>query len=185
VATSNLHKVREIREILGPCFKVLSLVDFGLPSPEETGDSLKENARIKAEYGWRKTGLMSIGEDTGLFVKALKWAPGVYSARFFGGDAKENRKRLLYLMEGERDRYAEFRTVLAVYDGKSVRYFEGILPGWITLKERGRGGFGYDPIFIPEGHTITLAEMESFQKNAISHRGRAFRKFLKWLVKKL
>jgi len=130
---------------------VRTLLDYGLEGPEETGATLEENAGIKARYAYERTGLPSIGEDTGLFVRALNWAPGIYSARFSGGGDKDNREKLLYLMRGERDRYAEFRTVLALYDGRETRIFRGVLPGRITTVERGSGGFGYDPLFVPEG----------------------------------
>jgi len=184
-ATTNPHKVAEIEAMLGPCFTVKSLLDFGLPGPEETGATLEENAEIKARYAYERTGLPGIGEDTGLFVRALHWAPGVYSARFSGGGDRENREKLLYLMRGERDRYAEFRTVLAIYDGREVRFLRGVLPGRITTEERGSGGFGYDPIFVPEGHSRTLAEMSPEEKNRISHRRRAIDALLRWIVRNI
>lgn len=184
-ATANPHKVREIREILGPCFTVLSLLDYGLPGPEESGTTLEENAEIKARYAYERTGIPAVGEDTGLFVRALKWAPGIYSARFSGGGDRENREKLLYLMRGEGDRYAEFRTALVFYDGRRLETFLGVLPGRIATVERGKGGFGYDPLFVPEGHTRTLAEMSPQEKNAISHRRRALMSFLKWLVREI
>ncbi len=181
-ATTNPHKVGEIEAILGPCFVVKSLLDYGLTGPEEDGSSLEENAEIKAKYAYERTGIPAVGEDTGLFVRALNWAPGIYSARFSGGGDRENREKLLYLLEGERDRYAEFRTVLAFHDGKRTLFFRGILPGEITTSERGDGGFGYDPIFVPEGYRRTLAEMSPEEKNAISHRMRALMEFLRWIV---
>ncbi len=184
-ATTNPHKAMEIQEILGPCFVVRTLLDYGLGGPEETGATLEENAEIKARYAYERTDLPSIGEDTGLFVRALNWAPGIYSARFSGGGDRDNREKLLYLMRGERDRYAEFRTVLALYDGREVRIFRGVLPGRITTVERGEGGFGYDPLFVPEGYDRTLAEMSPREKNAISHRRRALMSFLKWLVREI
>ncbi len=184
-ATANPHKVKEIEAILGPCFVVRSLLDYGLPGPEEDGSSLEENAEIKARYAYERTGVPAIGEDTGLFVRALNWAPGIYSARFSGGGDRENREKLLYLLEGERDRYAEFRTVLALYDGKETRFFKGVLPGRITTSERGKGGFGYDPVFVPYGHERTLAEMPPEEKNALSHRRRALMEFLRWIVREM
>ncbi len=183
LATSNPHKLREVKEMVGRCLELFYLPDFSLSSPEETGGSLEENARIKAVYAFERTGMPSLGEDTGIFVRALGWAPGVYSARFSGGDDRENREKLLYLLRGERDRYAEFRTALVFYDGEEFRTFTGKLPGYITAQEMGDGGFGYDPIFLPLGHDRTLAQMKPEEKNAISHRKRALMEFLKWFLK--
>jgi len=184
LATSNLHKVVEIRNILGKCIEILYFGDFLLETPEEWGRTLRENALIKARYGYEKTGYPSLGEDTGLFVDALNGAPGIFSSRFAGKNAtdKENREKLLYLMKGEENRKASFITVLAYYDGERVEFFEGILEGKISREERGSFGFGYDPIFIPKGYNMTLAEMGMEEKNRISHRYKAVRKFLKWYV---
>jgi len=187
LATSNENKVFEIRKMIGECIEVLYFGDFGLKTPEETGTTLEENAFIKAKYGYDSTNLPSIGEDTGLFVDALKGAPGVYSSTFAGKNAsdKENREKLLYILRNERNRSARFITVICFYDGKRTKYFKGVLEGYITEKERGENGFGYDPIFVPKGFNRTLAEMSTEEKNRISHRYKALKGFLRWFVRDL
>ncbi len=183
-ATSNSHKVLEIRGILGRCIEILDFGDFLLDTPEENGKTLHENALIKAKFGYDMTGMPSIGEDTGLFVEALNGAPGIFSSRFAGKGSsdKENREKLLYLMKGEENRKAKFITVIAYYDGERTKFFEGVLEGEISKEERGKFGFGYDPIFIPKGYKETLAEIPTDKKNRLSHRYRAVREFLRWFV---
>jgi non-canonical purine NTP pyrophosphatase, rdgB/HAM1 family len=184
LATHNPHKVLEIRDILGKCIEILDFGNFLLSSPEETGKTLWENALIKAKFGYEMTGIPSLGEDTGLFVEALKGAPGIFSSRFAGKGAtdKKNREKLLYLMKGEENRKAKFVTVIAYYDGKRMEFFEGVLEGEISREEKGEFGFGYDPIFVPNGYKKTLAEIPMEEKNKLSHRYKAVKKFLKWFV---
>lgn len=156
---------------------------------EETGNTLHENAEIKARFAWEKTGLPALADDTGLEVDALAGRPGVHSARYAGpgADALQNRRKLLDELRHAADpaaRTARFRTVL-VYIGPpqsggppDTRTYEGICEGRIITGERGSAGFGYDPLFLPNGFDETFAEMDAAEKNRISHRGRALRKFL-------
>ncbi len=178
LATKNPHKLEEILSILGeiPGVEFLTFRDIPLPDVEETGGTLEENAILKATSVARETGLPALAEDTGLEVEALGGAPGVRSARFAGEnkDYRANNEKLLGLLEGVTDRRARFRTVavLALPDGRTWTA-EGVLEGRIAETPRGEGGFGYDPLFIPEGETRTLAEMSPEEKNRISHRRRA------------
>ncbi len=184
VASSNRHKLYEIKSIVGKCIEIFYLPDFSLQTPEEYGKTLRENAFIKAKYAFEKTSIPSLGEDTGLFVDALNGAPGVFSSRFAGKGAsdRDNREKILYLLRNEDNRRARFITCLCFYDGKKPVFFEGVLEGEISRNERGRFGFGYDPVFIPRGYNITLGEMNPRVKNLISHRFKALKKFLKWFV---
>ncbi len=178
IGTRNPHKLAEIRRILGR-IPGIEWVDFhSVPFPEvaETGATLEENARLKALSISRATGLPTLAEDTGLEVVALGGAPGVRSARF-AGEGKDywaNNEKLLRLLEGVEDRRARFRAVvaLALPDGR-LWLTEGVLEGEIARAPRGEGGFGYDPLFIPNGETRTLAEMTPEEKDRISHRRRA------------
>lgn len=179
LATRNPHKTREVREILGDAWEVCDMSDFpDVPDVEETGDTFEENARIKALGasgifdGW------VLADDSGLEVDALGGAPGVRSARFAGDSAgmEENRALLLEKMKSLRgdERRGRFRCVLALAkDGAVVRTFSGAVEGLISTGERGAAGFGYDPMFIPDGHERTFAEMTASEKNVLSHRGRA------------
>jgi len=178
IGTRNPHKLAEIRRILGR-IPGIEWVDFhSVPFPEvaETGATLEENARLKALSISRATGLPTLAEDTGLEVVALGGAPGVRSARFAGEgkDYRANNEKLLRLLEGVEDRRARFRAVvaLALPDGR-LWLTEGVLEGEIARAPRGEGGFGYDPLFIPNGETRTLAEMTPEEKDRISHRRRA------------
>ena len=178
LATKNPHKVEEILAILGdiPGIEWLTFREISFSDVEEVGETLEENAVLKATAVARETGLPALAEDTGLEVEALGGAPGVRSARFAGEgkDYRANNEKLLRLREGVRNRRARFRTVavLALPDGRMWKT-EGVLKGKIAEAPRGEHGFGYDPLFVPEGETRTLAEMLPEEKNVISHRRRA------------
>ena len=178
LATKNPHKVEEILAILGdiPGIEWLTFREISFSDVEEVGETLEENAVLKATAVARETGLPALAEDTGLEVEALGGAPGVRSARFAGVDKdyRANNEKLLRLLEGVRNRRARFRTVavLALPDGRMWKT-EGVLKGKIAEAPRGEHGFGYDPLFVPEGETRTLAEMLPEEKNVISHRRRA------------
>ena len=185
-ATNNQHKLKEVREILGENFEVMSLDDIGCHEDiEETADTLEGNSRLKALYIYNKYKVNVFADDTGLEVRALNGAPGVYSARYAGGeghDSEANMARLLHEMEGVTDRTARFRTVITLMlQNGEEHVFEGVVEGKIIEKRRGGAGFGYDPIFCPEGHSQTFAEMGSEMKNTISHRGRAVEKLARFL----
>lgn len=180
IGSHNLHKVEEIAAVLPPYWEVMSMKDMGdIPVPEETGDTLEANARLKAEYYHHKTGLQVIADDTGLEVEALHGAPGVYSSSYGGeeGNAKRNIERLLTALKGIRNRRACFRTVIAWHDGHVIRTFDGYVEGNIAEIPSGTAGFGYDPVFIPEGSPFTFAEMTPEQKAMVSHRSHAVRRF--------
>lgn len=176
-ATNNAHKLEEIRAILGDKVEVLSLKDIQCDVDiPETADTLEGNAVLKAEYIYRHYGLDCFADDTGLEVEALNGAPGVYSARYAGGeghDSEANMRKLLAEMEGKTNRKAQFRTAICLIEGGVEHLFEGMVKGEIIEEKRGASGFGYDPVFMPEGYTETFAEMGSEEKNRISHRARA------------
>ena len=205
-ATNNEHKLSEIRAILGPKFEVVSLADIGCHEDiPETGATLEENALMKAEYIYDKYHLSCFADDTGLEVEALNGAPGVYSARYaslesvatesqqtLSHDSEANMARLLRELENNNNRKARFRTVIALIQKKDVcpcgctsirqiHKFEGIVNGEIIREKRGGEGFGYDPIFQPEGYTETFAELGADIKNKISHRARAVAKLAEFL----
>jgi XTP/dITP diphosphohydrolase len=184
-ATNNAHKLDEIRAILGDKVEVLSLKDIHCEADiPETADTLEGNAALKAEYIYKNFGLDCFADDTGLEVEALGGAPGVYSARYAGGeghDSEANMKKLLAELDGETNRKAQFRTVICLIEGGAEHLFEGIVKGEIIEKKRGCSGFGYDPVFVPEGYTETFAEMGSEEKNKISHRARATQKLCDYL----
>jgi XTP/dITP diphosphohydrolase len=188
LATRNADKVSEIRGILRlPEEALASLRDFPeIPEIEETGLTLEENALIKAREAHRLTGLPSLADDTGLEVDALGGAPGVYSSRYAGPGATyaDNVTRLLRAMEGVPPgrRGARFRCVVALKDGAREEWVDGILEGEILTGARGSGGFGYDPVFFIPGAGRTLAEMSIGDKNALSHRGLAFRRMAERLA---
>ncbi|GET27137.1 non-canonical purine NTP diphosphatase [Prolixibacter sp. NT017] len=183
-ATNNPHKLRELREILGEQFELLSLNDIGCADDiPETGDTLEANAAQKSFYIWDRYHINCFADDTGLEIDALNGEPGVYSARYAGEakDARENVKKVLREMNGENNRTARFRTVISlIIDGKETQ-FDGIVEGEILTETRGDAGFGYDPIFLPEGKQKAFAEMEADEKNEISHRGRAVAKLVDYL----
>ena len=175
-ATNNAHKLEEIRAILGEDFQVLGLSDIGCNEDiPETADTLEGNAEIKARYVKEHYGYDCFADDTGLEVDALGGAPGVYSARYAGPghDSAANVDLLLKNLEGKSDRAARFRTVIALVEGDKITLVDGVVEGRIIDELRGDNGFGYDPIFVPEGYDKTFAEMDSKEKNSISHRARA------------
>ena len=175
-ATNNIHKLREVTEIVADDFRIVGLSDMGcLEDIPETADTLEGNALLKARYIKKKYGYDCFGDDTGLEVEALDGAPGVYSARYAGPehDSQANIRKLLQALEGKTNRKARFRTVIALIQGEKEYLFEGIINGQITESSRGTNGFGYDPIFVPDGYPETFAELSDSAKNAISHRARA------------
>lgn len=184
-ATNNAHKLEEISSILGNKVEILSLNDINCHVDiPETADTLEGNAFLKAEYIFENYGLDCFADDTGLEVEALDGAPGVYSARYAGGEghnAEANMQKLLQNMQGIQNRKAQFRTAIClILDGKK-HLFEGEVKGEIVKEKRGGSGFGYDPIFVPEGYTKTFAEMGAETKNKISHRALAVEKLCKFL----
>ena len=185
-ATANQHKLSELREILKG-FQIKGLSDVGIYEDIiEDGQSLEENAFIKAKYLFDKTGLPALSEDTGLEVSALKGAPGIHTARY-GGEQKnsdDNINKLLGELADVEDRSAQFRTVICYYDGKVTDYFIGIVRGAIAEKRSGSDGFGYDPVFIPEGYDCTFAQLSVDIKNQISHRARAVAQLMNFIIKK-
>lgn len=184
-ATNNAHKLEEIRAILGDKVEILSLKDIHCEADiPETADTLEGNAKLKAEYIHAHYGLDCFADDTGLEVEALGGAPGVYSARYAGGDGHDseaNMKKLLAELDGKANRKAQFRTVICLMEGEEIHLFEGIVKGEIIREKRGASGFGYDPVFVPEGHTETFAEMGAEEKNKISHRARAVQRLCDFL----
>jgi non-canonical purine NTP pyrophosphatase, rdgB/HAM1 family len=176
-ATNNAHKLEEIRAILGDKVEILSLNDINCHADiPETADTLEGNAELKAAYIYTNYGLDCFADDTGLEVEALNGAPGIYSARYAGGeghDSEANMKKLLTEMAGKTNRNAQFRTAICLIEKGNKHLFEGIVKGRIIEAKRGNSGFGYDPVFIPEGYNETFAEMGNTEKNKISHRARA------------
>ena len=176
-ATNNAHKLEEIIAILGNSIEILSLADIHCHADiPETADTLEGNARQKSRYVYEHYGLDCFADDTGLEVESLGGAPGVYSARYADGqghDSQANMNKLLKEMEEKNDRKAQFRTIISLIEKGEERQFEGIVKGQITREKRGESGFGYDPIFQPDGYETTFAELGSDIKNRISHRARA------------
>lgn len=185
-ATNNAHKLDEVRNILGDTFEILGMAQIGCHDDiEETADTFAGNALIKARYIKKKYGYDCFADDSGLEIEALGGAPGVYSARFAGEghNSEKNMDKVLSLMQGKSNRNARFCTVVALVTGEGEHTFEGEIKGEILDKRRGKGGFGYDPIFRPENETLTFAEMGDDRKNAISHRARAVKKLAEFLLK--
>ena len=175
-ATNNAHKLEEIAAILGEKIELLSLKDIECTADiPETADTLEGNATQKAEYIYQQYGLDCFADDTGLEVEALDGAPGVFSARYAGEghNSEDNMQKLVQNLQGVTNRKAQFRTVIClIWDGKKY-LFEGICKGEIIEEKRGNAGFGYDPIFVPEGYDQTFAELGNDIKNSISHRAKA------------
>ncbi len=183
-ATNNVHKLQEVKEILNNNLELLSLTDLNCNTDiAETADTLEGNALLKARFVYENYHLNCFGDDTGLEVEALNGAPGVYSARYAGEghDSEANIKKLLHNLEGIENRKAQFRTVFALILNGKEHLFEGIIKGEIIKVRKGTSGFGYDPIFIPEGYTETFAEMGNEIKNEISHRAIATNKLCNFL----
>lgn len=186
-ATNNLHKLEEVRDILGGSFRIASLKEIGCTDDiPETADTLEGNALQKARYVKDKFGYDCFADDTGLEVEALGGAPGVFSARYAGPghDSEANMQKLLKELERKTNRQAQFRTVVALLLEGREYTFEGIVRGTILTERRGTAGFGYDPVFVPEGYAETFAEMGSEEKNRISHRARAVQKLADFLHKR-
>ena len=183
-ATNNAHKLAEVQAVLGPGFELVTPRGCGVEEEiPETQPTLEGNASQKAHYLHDRTGLDCFADDTGLEVAALGGAPGVHSARYAtdGHDFAANNVLLLRNLEGQADRRARFRTVIAlILDGEEHR-FEGIVEGRIIERETGDEGFGYDPLFVPDGYDRTFAQMTVEEKNAVSHRARAVRKLVEFL----
>ena len=183
-ATNNLHKLEEIRDIIGGKFEILSLKEIGCNEDiPETADTLEGNAEIKARYIKEHYGYDCFADDTGLEVEALGGEPGVKSARYAGEnhDSQANMELLLKNMRCEENRNARFRTVIALLVNDELTLIDGIVEGKIMLEREGEGGFGYDPIFKPIESEFTFAQMSSEEKNKISHRGRATAKLIEKL----
>lgn len=198
-ATNNQHKLQEIRDILGSEFEIVSLKDIGCDVDiPETGNTLEENAMQKAQYVYDHYNLSCFADDTGLEIEALNGEPGVHSARYAEGtdhDSEANMAKLLRNLEGKDNRKARFRTVIALIQKqdvcpcgctsiKKVNRFEGIVDGSIATEKHGTAGFGYDPIFVPEGYDKSFAELGESIKNGISHRARAVAKLAEYLKQK-
>lgn len=183
-ATNNAHKLSEVAQVVGDKFELVTLRECGITEDiPENEPTLEGNALAKARYVYSRTGLNCFADDTGLEVDALNGEPGVRSARYAtdGHDDEANKRLLLERMQGVENRAAQFRTAVAlIMDGKEY-LFEGIVRGDIACEELGAGGFGYDPLFLPEGGALTFAEMSAEAKNEISHRGRAVRKLAEFL----
>ncbi len=184
VASQNNHKIKEIRSFLGKGFEFVSMGEMGfMDDIPETGTTLSDNSRLKAEYLAQKTSLPVLADDSGLEVEALNGAPGVYSARYAGQPKSDekNTELLLKNLQGIENRNARFITVLTLLlDGKYVQ-FEGEVKGQIISEKRGEQGFGYDPVFLPDGFTKTFAQMNMDEKNEIAHRARALKKLSDYL----
>ena len=203
-ATNNPNKLQEIRDILGERFEIVSLQDIGCHEDiPETGETLQENALLKAKYVAEHYGLDCFADDTGLEVEALHGAPGVHSARYAEGtdhNSEANMQKLLHELQDKENRKARFRTVIALlqhpknqqeeniknaFSAPEIHYFEGRIDGIIAKEKRGNAGFGYDPLFIPNGYQQSFAELGETIKNHISHRAQAVEKLAEYLHSKI
>lgn len=183
-ATNNTHKVKEIQTLLGNSFTLLSLADIGCNEElAEDQHTLEGNSLQKAQYVFDNYNVACFADDTGLEVEALNGEPGVYSARYAGAqrNSTDNIELLLQNLRGKENLKARFRTLVTLITEKGTHQFEGILNGEITFEPRGTQGFGYDPVFVAEGYTQTLAQLELSEKNKISHRARAVQKLVLFL----
>ncbi len=184
MATNNAHKIEEIESLVPDTVGLVSLAEVGCREElPETGDTLEANSRQKAQYVWDHYGVNCFADDTGLEVEALRGEPGVYSARYAGPqrDARANIELLLRKLEGEENRRAQFRTTITLILDGEIYQFEGVVRGAILGAARGTGGFGYDPLFVPDGYAQTFAEMDLAEKNRISHRARAVERLIRFL----
>lgn len=176
-ATSNQHKLREIRSVALPGIEIVSLKDIGFEGElPETHETIEENSLEKAEYLAKKFNTDCFAEDTGLIIDALNGEPGVYSARYAGENAtfEDNVTRVLTKMQGKENRRARFKTVITYYSGGNYVQFEGVTEGKVLTERRGNEGFGYDPVFVPDGAEKSYAEMTLEEKNRFSHRKKSF-----------
>lgn len=182
-ATNNAHKLEEVQAIVGDKFVLKSLSDIGCQDDiPETGVTFQENAKQKTDYLVDKYGLYCFGDDSGLEIDALNGEPGVYSARYSGTrDMEKNIEFVLEKLGDNPNRTARFKTVISLYFNEQQHFFEGAIEGKIIKERKGEKGFGYDPIFIPNGYDKTFAEMSSEEKNAISHRAIAVSKLAEFL----
>lgn len=183
-ATHNAHKSEEVKSIIANHFKVVNLSDINFYEDiPETGNTFKENALQKAQYLHDKLGCNCFADDSGLSVDALGGEPGVFSARYAGepSDMQRNIEKLLANIKDKENRKAQFTTVIAVILDGNTHFFEGVIHGTIIDTPRGDGGFGYDPIFVPDGYQETFAELSSDEKNKISHRAIAMQKFKEFI----
>ncbi|HVW16389.1 MAG TPA: non-canonical purine NTP diphosphatase [Mucilaginibacter sp.] len=184
-ATNNRHKLEEVSAKLDGQIALLTLEDIGCRDDiEETGSTFRENASIKSHYVYEKYGLDCFGDDSGLEVEALDGKPGVYSARYAGkhGGHHANNDKLLAELEGAENRKARFKTVISLMWKGREYFFEGSVEGTIRHQKAGKEGFGYDPLFQPDGYDITFAEMSLAEKNKLSHRARAVEKLVEFLT---
>lgn len=180
-ATHNLNKLYEVQLLLPKHITLLSLDDIGCTKEiPETSDTLKGNAKLKADFVTEHYKMPCFADDTGLLVDALNGEPGVYSARYAGEqkNADDNMNKLLEALKGDANRAAHFKTVISLNLSNENHFFEGIVEGTITTEKQGEAGFGYDPIFRPNGYQETFAQLSTATKNKISHRGKAFRKLI-------
>lgn len=183
-ATHNQNKFNEVNELLPSHIELVSLTDIGCHDEiPETADTLEDNAQIKANFVKTHYGLSCFADDTGLLVDALNGAPGVYSARYAGKqkNAEDNMNKLLSELEGKNTRSARFKTVIALHLNDKNILFNGTVEGQITTAKSGKKGFGYDPIFKPEGYEKTFAELPLYVKNKVSHRGKAIKQLVEYL----
>lgn len=183
-ATNNANKLKEIRQILGEGFEIVSLQEIGCHEElPETHETLEENSAEKAEHVYARYQVPVFADDTGLEVDALNGEPGVYTAMYAGDDrdANRNMQKVITGLEGKSDRSAAFRTIITYIDESGSYAFEGKVDGQIADQQQGAKGFGYDPIFIPQGYSETFAELPSAEKNKISHRKRAIEKLVDFL----
>lgn len=184
-ATNNAHKLQEAREMLEGKIHILSLADIGCHDEiPETADTLQGNALIKARYIKNRYGYDCFADDTGLLVVQLGGRPGVYSARYAGEEcnSEKNMQKLLHELEGKSDRRASFVTVVALIEGDEEKIFKGEVKGHILTEKQGSEGFGYDPLFVPEGYNESFAQLGNETKNHISHRARAMQKMKEYLL---
>lgn len=187
-ATNNEHKLRELQQILGNKFELWGLEDINcFEEIPETSPTIEENSMEKAEYVYNKFNTDCFADDTGLEIEALDGRPGVYSARYAGDkrNMDKNIEKVLSELQNDKNRNARFKTVVSLILNGDKHQFEGIVNGKIINDKRGFSGFGYDPVFVPNGYNITFAEMDAELKNKISHRGIAVQKLVKFLTEKL